>query len=65
VEHEEAATRQLIHDEKWPVVADTYHLLGVSPQRFQQVGIMSQLTIRVVLASMAPGAVLLAPRGPH
>jgi hypothetical protein len=36
VEHEEPATEALIHQQKWPVVRDTFRLLGVGPQRFRQ-----------------------------
>jgi hypothetical protein len=27
----------LIYEQKWPVVADMFHLLQVTPQRFQEV----------------------------
>jgi hypothetical protein len=36
VEHENAATEALIHQQKWPVVRDMFRLMGVGPERFQQ-----------------------------
>lgn len=34
----------LIYEQKWPVVADMFHLLQVSPQRFQEVSPLHVIT---------------------
>ena len=33
VEHSDAATERMIHDQKWPVIRDMVRMLGISSER--------------------------------
>jgi hypothetical protein len=44
VAHEDRRVEALIYEQKWPVVADMFHLLQVSPQRFQEVSQVHVIT---------------------